>query len=61
MGLDERLKRLEQVSGASSTHDLTRLTDEELLALRDCYDADGKVVFERITPELEAALLRVKR
>ncbi len=45
-----------------SDYDVRLLTDAELNALRDCYTDDtGELIPERITPELEAALERVKR
>jgi hypothetical protein len=63
MGLDERLKRLEQRAGVRDfAYDLTLLTDAELLALEACTseaEASGDGV--RLTPELESALNRVKR
>jgi hypothetical protein len=62
MGLKETVKRLESAMGDTSAYDLTLLTDAELLALEACTseaEASGDGV--RLTPELEAALNRVKR
>ncbi len=61
MRLETRLERLESAARQSTlpTHDLTRLTDAELLALESCYTDAGEVIEEHITPELEAALERV--
>jgi hypothetical protein len=41
--------------------DLKALTNDELLALRHCYTDEGQPLPERVTPELAAALNRVKR
>jgi hypothetical protein len=62
MGLKETVKRLEAALGDTSAYDLTLLTDAELLVLEACTseaEASGDGV--RLTPELEAALNRVKR
>ncbi len=53
---DEQLEEMARKSG----HNLSLLTDAELYALRDCYTDEGDCVPERATPELLAALERVK-
>ncbi len=42
-------------------YDMSLLTDEELNALRDCYADTGEFIPARFTPELEAAMQRVKQ
>ena len=59
MNLQNRVEKLE-ATASRSDYDLTRLTDAELLALNDCYTAGGEFLPERATPELLAALERVK-
>jgi hypothetical protein len=59
VNLQSRVEKLEATVNRSS-YDLTRLTDAELLALNDCYTAAGDYLPERMTPELAAALERVK-
>jgi hypothetical protein len=59
MNIKTRVEKLEATVNRSS-YDLTRLTDAELLALNDCYTDEGDCVPERATPELLAALERVK-
>ncbi len=66
MNLDSRLKRLEETARGNrpslfKMYDMERLTDDELLALRACYTDERRPIPERVTPELEAALERVKR
>ncbi len=66
MNLTTRLERLESAARQSTlpTHDLTRLTDAELLALEACFSkaaAEGRPLDQYITPEVEAALHRVER
>jgi hypothetical protein len=59
MNLDSRLNKLEAAIG-DAAWDLTLLTNAELIALeRVVAVATGERVC--LTPELEAALLRVKR
>ena len=53
---DEQLKEMSEKSG----YRLYELTDRELDALHDCYSIWGKYLPERMTPELAAALERVK-
>ena len=53
---DEQLREMTRKSG----YDLTLLTDAELTELRDCYTDAGDYLPERMTPELAAALERVK-
>jgi len=60
MNLKSRVGKLEAAS-FTGAFDLTVLTDDELNALIDCYDDQGQPIEGRITPELEAALLRAKR
>jgi len=64
MSLESRLERLESAARQSTlpTHDLTRLTDAELLALEACFskaEARGLPLDQYITPEVYAALERV--
>jgi hypothetical protein len=54
---DEQLEEMVRKSG----YDLTLLTDAELTSLHDCYDDQGQPIEGRVTPELEAALLRAKQ
>jgi hypothetical protein len=64
MNLDSRLNKLEAAIGDASAWDLTLLTDAELIALERCLSeavAVDEPLHTYITPELEAALLRVKR
>ncbi len=63
MRLETRLERLESAARQSTlpTHDLTRLTDAELLALEACFskaEAEGCPLDQYFTPEVEAALER---
>jgi hypothetical protein len=63
MNLDSRLNKLEAAIGDAAWN-LTLLTDAELLALERCLSeavAFDEPLHTYITPELEAALLRVKR
>lgn len=59
MSLQNRVEKLEATVNRSD-YDLTRLTDAELLALNDCYTEGGELLPERVTPELVAAMERVK-
>ena len=62
MNLQNRIDRLERA--ATPVHDLTLLTDAELIALEKCYseaEALGISPERLIPPELEAALRRVER
>jgi hypothetical protein len=68
MSLGQRVSRLEATQAAEANEEwgviLGRLSDDELIALDACYRqaaATGKPVTDYITPELEAALERVKR
>jgi hypothetical protein len=61
MNLDSRLNKLEAAIG-DAAWDLTLLTDAELIALEACLsEAVAAGIPARLTPELEAALERVKR
>jgi hypothetical protein len=60
MNLQTRIERLEE-AGSNFDYDLTLLTDAEMLTLNDCYTEGGELLPERVTPELVAALERVKR
>ncbi len=63
MNLDSRLNKLEAAIG-DAAWDLTLLTNAELIALERCLSeavALDEPLHTYITPELEAALLRVKR
>jgi phosphomannomutase len=60
MNMAGRIKNLEAAHDPAN-HDLTLLTDGDLDALIACYDEQGAVITDRITPELEAALLRAKQ
>jgi hypothetical protein len=60
MSLESRIEKLE--AGCSQrTWDFTEFTDDELLTLNACYDEQGNIAMERITPELEALLRRAER
>ena len=62
--LETRVGKLESAIGDASAWDLTLLTDAELIALEACLSeavTTGFPVHTVITPELEAALERVKR
>ena len=59
MNIKTRVEKLEATVNRSD-YDLTRLTDAELLALNDCYTEGGELLPERVTPELVAAMERVK-
>jgi hypothetical protein len=59
MSLQSRVERLEEAA-SHFDYDLTLLTDAELLALNDCYTDAGDYLPERVTPELVAAMERVK-
>jgi hypothetical protein len=72
MNMQTRIERLEQRAEAAQTAAamkeweliLAGLTDDELISLQAVYSkavATGKPVTDYITPELEAALERVKR
>jgi hypothetical protein len=64
MNLQTRIGKLEAATAqarGSAAYDLTLLTDDELLALSLCYTNEGQPIPERVTPELAAALNRVKR
>ncbi len=62
MNLQNRIDRLERA--VPPVHDLTLLTDAELIALERCFSeavSRGVVPDQLITPELKAALRRVER
>ncbi len=59
MKMDGRIKNLEAAHDPAN-YDLTLLTADELDALIACYDEQAVVITDRITPELEATLERVK-
>jgi hypothetical protein len=59
MNIKTRVERLEEAA-SHFDYDLTLLTDAELLTLNDCYTEGGELLPERVTPELVAALERVK-
>ena len=59
--LETRLGKLEAATCANEVFDMKALTNDELLALRACYTNEGRLIPERVTPELVAALERVKR
>ncbi len=63
MNLQTRIGKLEEAIGDEpSAWDLTLLTDAELIALEACLSkAVAAGIPVCLTPELEAALLRVKR
>jgi hypothetical protein len=64
MSLENRIAKLEAANGNAGEWDLTRLTDAELLNLHAAQskaEATGKPVADYITPELFAALERIKR
>lgn len=71
MSTANRVKRLEAAhapanimrltDGEPTGYDITLLTDAELEALIGCFDEQGTLVADRITPGLEAALERVRR
>jgi hypothetical protein len=63
MSLESRIGKLEAANGNSNSGawDFSSWSDEELLAFNACYDEDGNLVKERITPELEALLERARR
>ncbi len=64
MSIERRIAKLEATRGGAGEWDLTRLTDAELLNLHAAQseaEATGKPVTDYITPELEAALERIKR
>ena len=61
MNLQTRIGKLEAVISDTSAWNLSLLTDDELLALSLCYTNEGQPIPERVTPELAAALNRVKR
>jgi hypothetical protein len=68
MGLEQRVSRLEAAQAAEAKEEweliLGRLTNDELISLQAVYSkavATGKPVTDYITPELEAALERVKQ
>ena len=62
MNITSRLERLERATQHDApTHDLTLLTDAELLALEECFgkaEARGLPLDHYFTPEVEAALRR---
>jgi phosphomannomutase len=60
MNMAGRIKNLEAAHDPAN-YDLTLLTDGDLDALIACYDEQGAVIADHITPELEAALLRAKQ
>jgi hypothetical protein len=60
MSLESRIEKLE-AGRSKRTWDFTEFTDDDVLALNACYDEQGKMVMERITPELEALLRRAER
>jgi hypothetical protein len=62
MNLETRIGKLEDAIGDTSLWDLSLLTNAELIGIEGCLSkaaARGERV--QITPELEAALERVKR
>jgi hypothetical protein len=59
MGLKKQVEKLE-ARMIKEDYDLTALTDAELLALNDCYTGAGDYLPERMTPDLSAALERVR-
>jgi hypothetical protein len=68
MGLEQRISKLEAAQTAAAMKEweliLAGLTDDELISLQAVYSkavATGKPVTNYITPELEAALERVKQ
>ncbi len=61
MSIERRIAKLEATHGNAGEWDFSSWSDEELLAFNACYDEDGSLVKERITPELEAALERARR
>ncbi len=68
MGLEQRVSRLEAAQAAEAMKEwkliLAGLTNDELIRLQAVYSkavATGKPVTDYITPELEAALERVKQ
>jgi len=66
MNLQNRVEKLETAAEAckpslSELFDMEALTNDELLALRLCYTDEGQPLPEHLTPELVAALERVKR
>jgi hypothetical protein len=68
MSLQARVGKMEKAQAARDMAAwqlmLTRLTDAELIELEACYSkavTAGEPVQKYITPEIEAALLRVKR
>ena len=66
MNLQNRVEKLETVAEACKpslfeSFDMKALTNDELLAVRACYTDEGRLIPERLTPELIAALNRVMR
>ncbi len=64
MNITSRLERLERATQRDApAHDLTLLTDAELLALEACFskaEAEGCPLDQYITPEVDVALHRVE-
>jgi len=56
---DEELMEIMRAD-SNFPYDITRLTDDELLAWCACYTAEGELIPERVTPEIEAAMKRVE-
>jgi hypothetical protein len=68
MGLEQRVSRLEAAQAAEANEEwkliLDRLSEDELIGLQACYRQAVETntpVTNYITPELEAALERVKQ
>jgi hypothetical protein len=63
MSLQNRIDKLERAAGQNLclTHDLTLLTDAELIALERWTSATVEGIAKSMPPELETALRRVKR
>jgi hypothetical protein len=59
MSTQSRVEKLEKAERRPG-YDLTALTDDELLALWDCYTDDGDYLEERMTAALSARLASIK-
>ncbi len=57
---DEELDAYIAAAGGAE-YDMTLLTDAELTALLGCWNKVGELMPERLTPDLEAAMQRVKQ
>ncbi len=66
LNLENRIQKLETATRESKptafeVFCFKSLTHDELLAFRACYTEDYQPIPERVTPELKAALNRVRR